>query len=553
MSLPESNEYLDRLAKVAAIQALGIAPYAAWFPRRQRIVDLVLETHRELDALIPTTPESTMQPAFTDAVVTAGRVMLLRDHGKISFAKLRDQTGEIQLLFHKTYSQLVTIDPAQKDPVVTTPALEGKEMSSYDFLKKYIDVGDFVGVIGDLFYTKKNELTIFVHQFVFLSKALRPMGEKWHGVTNTEVLYRQRYIDSTMHPETLQRFLLRSTFLKVIRDFYHLHGFVEVETPILWFAASGAAAKPFITKHNELDTEMYLRISPETSLKKMTAGMFDRVFEVAKDFRNEWSDPSHHQEFTMIEHYASYWTYEDNMRFTEEMFTYIFEQIPQLRPVVQVVSKTGETHEVDFTPPWPRIDYIAQIKQDSGIDVSIYGPEDEETLRALIREKWFMREGMEVQGTATLIDYLYKKVTRPHIIGPAFIYNYPKAMQPLARPNDHHPAIVEQWQLLVNGWEVIKAYSELVNPVIQKANFIEQQAASDQGDEETTSSDDAFLLAMEYGMPPQSGRGMWIDRIFSLLTGCQNIRDVIYDPIMAPQHTHEEADAHEQEASENTL
>lgn len=409
-------------------------------------------------------------------------------------------------------------------------------LTPYKLVQKYIDVGDFIGVRGEMFRTHKGELTLFVSEFVLLSKAIRSLGDKYHGIgENKEKAYRQRYLDMIHNRETLERMKLRSKFLRVIRDFYHTHDFLEIETPVLGNSASGAAAAPFITHHNDFDIDMYLRISPETSLKMATVWGLERVFEVAKDFRNEWSDPSHHQEFTMIEHYAAYRTFEDNMRFTEKMFDYIFDQIPELNKIVHVTDKQWVTKQVDFTTPRQRIDYIAQIKKDSGIDVSVYGPEDEGTLRALIKNNWHQREGLDQQATATMIDYLYKKVTRPKIVGPAFIYNYPKTMQPLARQSDDDAGIVEQRQLLVNGRELIKAYSELVDPLQQQANFDEQSWALERGDEEATAWDDDFVKAMEYGMPCQSWRGMGIARILSILTEQSNIRDVILFPLVKPE------------------
>jgi lysyl-tRNA synthetase class 2 len=257
-----------------------------------------------------------------------------------------------------------------------------------------------------------------------------------------------------------------------------------------------------------MDEDMFLRISPETALKKMTVGMYEKIFEVAKDFRNEGSDPSHHQEFTMIEHYACYRDYHRNMTFTEQMFQYIFQHMPELSPVIMVKDKQGVARQVDFSKPRAKIDYIQQIKIDSGIDVSTYAPSDEGRLREDILAKGHHREGIHEQTTATMIDYLYKKVTRPKIVGPAFIYNYPKTMQPLARVSDADSNIVEQRQLLINGREVIKAYSELVDPILQQANFDEQASAAAAGDDEATKGDEEFVKAMEYGMPPQSGRGM---------------------------------------------
>ena len=335
----------------------------------------------------------------------------------------------------------------------------------------------------------------------------------------------------TMNPETYARFLFKSKFYEVLRDFYRSEGFTEIQTPILDNAASGAAARPFVTHHNDFDTDVYLRIAFETSLKKATVGRFEKVFEIGQDFRNEGSDPSHVQEFTQVEHYAVYRNYEDNMRFTEKMFDYLFEKLG-LGKQLKVKDKDWIEKIVDFTTPWERIDYTQGVNQASGLDISQYGIEDADRLRADIQAKGISFEGMEKMGTTTLIDYLYKKVLRPKITGPAFIYNYPVIMQPLARISDGDENIVEQFQLLVNGWEICKAYSELVDPLLQQANFDKQAEAAAKGDDEATSGDEAFVEAMEYGMPPQSGFGMGLERILAILTEQDNLRDVIMFPLM---------------------
>lgn len=440
-----------------------------------------------------------------------------------SAKKLLQQTTKREN--HEWYGQITEIS----DDII----INWEDINPYKFLEKYIDVWDIIWIKWEIFTTHKWEATIFVSEFQLLSKAIRPLWDKFHGIGEwQETAYRQRYLDMIFNRDTLERMKLRSQFLQVIRQFYRDRGFIEVETPVLWNSASGAAARPFITHHNDFDTDMYLRISPETSLKKITVGMFEKIFEVAKDFRNEGSDPSHHQEFTMIEHYAAYRNHEDNMAFTEAMFDYIFTQLPALKKVISVTDKNGVTKEVNFQTPWPRIDYIAQIKKDSGIDVSTYMDGDEDKLRNDIKSAGHTREWIETQGLTTMIDYLYKKVTRPKIVWPAFIVNYPKLMQPLARISDQNSNIVEQRQLLINGREVIKAYSELVDPVQQQENFDAQASALAAWDEEATSGDPDFVQAMEYGMPPQSGRGMGIDRIFALLTEQENIRDVILFPLM---------------------
>jgi lysyl-tRNA synthetase class 2 len=414
-------------------------------------------------------------------------------------------------------------------------------MSAYKFMEKMVDVGDFIGVQGEVFTTHKGELTIFVSEFTFLSKAIRPLPEKFHGLNDQEELYRKRYLDLTMNPETYKRFLFKSEFYRILREFYTQEGFTEIQTNILGNAASGAAAKPFITHHNDFDTDVYLRIAFETGLKKATVGRFEKVFEIGQDFRNEGSDPSHLQEFTQVEHYAVYRNYEDNMQFAEKMFDYFFEKL-NLPKKLNVKDKEGEVKEVDFTTPRKRIDFTKGIQEASEIDITQYGMNDADKLRADIKAKGIEFEKMDAMGTTTLIDYLYKKVLRPTILGPAFIYNYPVIMQPLARVSDKDTNIVEQFQLLVNGREICKAYSELVDPIFQQENFDKQAEAATKGDEEATAGDDDFVTAMEYGMPPQSGFGMGLERILAILTEQDNLRDVVFLPLMKPEKS-EEPDA----------
>ena len=522
-----------RIQKVEKMKKMGIHPFAQSFQKQNMITDIITTYEnkelRDSEILV------------TDAqiqVATAGRVMLHRSHGKLAFAKILDSTGQIQLMFHRDNCKIIKVEKNQ-DWGMTEVAVqtllfdesESGEMTAYKFFEKMIDMGDFIGVRGEVFKTHKGELTIFVKEFKFLSKAIRPLPEKFHGLSDQEDLYRKRYLDMTMNPETYARFLFKSRFYEVLRDFYRSEGFTEIQTPILDNAASGAAARPFVTHHNDFDTDVYLRIAFETSLKKATVGRFEKVFEIGQDFRNEGSDPSHVQEFTQVEHYAVYRNYEDNMRFTEKMFDYLFEKLG-IEKQLKVKDKDGVEKIVDFTTPWERIDYTQGVNQASGLDISQYGIDDADRLRADIQAKGITFEGMDKMGTTTLIDYLYKKVLRPKITGPAFIYNYPVIMQPLARISDGDENIVEQFQLLVNGWEICKAYSELVDPMLQQANFDKQAEAAAKGDDEATSGDEAFVEAMEYGMPPQSGFGMGLERILAILTEQDNLRDVIMFPLM---------------------
>ena len=522
-----------RIQKVEKMKKMGIHPFAQSFQKQDMIKDIIAkyenEELRDSEILVS---DAQIQ------VATAGRVMLHRSHGKLAFAKILDSTGQIQLMFHRDNCKIIKVEKNQDWTMneVTVQSLpfdesESGEMTAYKFFEKMIDMGDFIGVRGEVFKTHKGELTIFVKEFKFLSKAIRPLPEKFHGLSDQEDLYRKRYLDMTMNPETYARFLFKSKFYEVLRDFYRSEGFTEIQTPILDNAASGAAARPFVTHHNDFDTDVYLRIAFETSLKKATVGRFEKVFEIGQDFRNEGSDPSHVQEFTQVEHYAVYRNYEDNMRFTEKMFDYLFEKLG-LAKQLKVKDKDWIEKIVDFTTPWERIDYTRGVNQASGLDISQYGIDDADRLRADIQAKGISFEGMEKMGTTTLIDYLYKKVLRPKITGPAFIYNYPVIMQPLARISDGDENIVEQFQLLVNGWEICKAYSELVDPLLQQANFDKQAEAAAKGDDEATSGDEAFVEAMEYGMPPQSGFGMGLERILAILTEQDNLRDVIMFPLM---------------------
>jgi len=526
-----SEESIQRIDKIKRMKNLWIIPYAAKFNKKHNISDLfnVSQTwFRDINDIIPE-PKSD--------IITAWRITLYRSFWKISFAKLQDATGEIQIMFSKencsidiwteVKTWLMPKEKLNKDQTMD-------EVSAFKFVEKMVDVGDFIWVRWELFLTHKWELTIFIKEFKFLAKAIRPLPEKFHWIQDQESIYRQRYLDLIMNKDSYDRFLFRSNFIRLLRQFYHDNWFLEIETPVLWSSASWAAAAPFITHHNDFDEDFYLRISPETNLKKATVWRFERVFEIWKQFRNEWSDPSHIQEFTSCEHYAAFWDFEDNMDFTEKMFVYLIKWL-NLDPVIKIKDKNWVENDVDFGRKWDRIDYIEWVKKESWIDISVYSREDETKLRADIKKAWIEFEWMDKMSLPTLIDYLYKKVLRPKIIGPAFVYNYPRTMQPLARVSDRDENIVEQFQLVVNWWEVLKAYSELVDPILQKANFDEQAKAQALWDVEATSPDDDFVLAMEYGMPCQSGWGMWIDRIISLLTWQDNLRDAVLFPLMKPE------------------
>jgi lysyl-tRNA synthetase class 2 len=332
--------------------------------------------------------------------------------------------------------------------------------------------------------------------------------------------------------DSKKRFEFRSDFVRALREFYWDQGFREVETPILTNSASGALAKPFTTHHNALDIDMYLRIAPETYLKEAIVGGFEKIFEMGRLFRNEGIDPSHLQDYTSVEHYAAYWNYEDNMEFTEKMFESILMKLKGTT-IVSIKDKEGVAHEVDFKGPWPKISMRDVIFKDSEIDIEKF--DNAGDLLSEIKSKGIALEGAEDLGFGNLIDALYKKVSRPKMIKPTFLIKHPVELSPLARKNDDNPSVVDRFQLVVATWEIINAYSELVDPIDQAERFEAQSSDKEAGDEEAHGKDDEYVESMEYGMPPISGFGMGIDRIVTLLTAQDNLRDVVLFPIMKPK------------------
>jgi len=492
------KEVQDRIAKIEALREQGINPFKDRYETSNKISDLKSQD----DSKLPPATDVIENTKIDYSV--AGRIMTFRSHGKLSFAQLQDQSGRIQICFMKD-------------------VLGDKD---YKFTQKMLDMGDFIGVKGELFVTNHGEATLMVKEFELLTKTIRPLPEKWHGIADQEIKYRKRYLDMLSDPKSFERMMFRSRFMQLIREFLNSHNFIEIETPILSASASGALAKPFSTHHNALDHDFYLRIAPETWLKKAVTGGMERVFEFAKCFRNEGMDPSHLQEFTMLEYYASYWNYEDNMKFTEQLMEFA---------VKELFGTTKITHqgtEIDFKAPYPRVSFRDLLIKDCGIDINKH--DTAASLLEAIKAKGIHLDGAESLGRGNLIDTLYKKVSRPGLIEPMFLIHHPKDLSPLARGNDDDEAITDRFQLVVNTWEVINAYSELVDPIDQKERFLQQSEAKAGGDEEAMMYDHSFVEAMEHGMPPMSGWGMGIDRIMSLLTDQENIKDTVLFPLMRP-------------------
>ena len=441
-------------------------------------------------------------------VRVAGRVMSKRKMGKISFLDLRDIEGRIQLCI-------------KKDEV-------GEDL--YKLIHETLDVGDFIGVSGETFVTQTGEKTIRVKEYTFLGKSLRPLPEKFHGVTNRELLYRERHLDLIMNDETKKRFLLRSKFIKLMRDFLDSKGFIEVETPVLQNTASGATARPFITHHNMYSTDVYLRISPELTLKKLIIGGFTNIFEIARDFRNEGISVNHLQDFTMVEGYSAYWNFEDNMRLMHDMVVYIISNLFDGNLKVKI----GE-QEIDFGGEWDVVSFRDLLIKDCGVDIDKFTTA-KELLEEIKKNKIELEvDNLESLGRGNLIDQLYKKVSRPKVIKPTFLINHPIDLSPLARANDENPALTDRFQLIVNGQEIINGYSELVDSVEQQKRFLEQSKLKENGDEEAMSYDHEYIKAMEYGMPPISGWGLGVDRFLQFLTNSYNIRDVVLYPLLKPR------------------
>ncbi|OGO81871.1 MAG: lysine--tRNA ligase [Clostridiales bacterium GWD2_32_19] len=468
------------------METLGEVAYKAKFNRTHRICEIENE---ELGT----------------EVAIAGRVVLKRIFGKLIFAQIYDIEATCQIS-------------------LSLSVIGEEEMTRF---KEFVDIGDFIGINGELYNTNVGELTVRVKSFQLLSKALRSLPEKFHGLSDQDMRYRQRYLDLIANESSRHVILTRFKIMQFIREFYNKHDFLEIETPILQNTVSGALAKPFHTHHNSLDLDVNLRISPETFHKRTLACGFDRIFEFAKDFRNEGLCADKLQEFTMLESYAAYWDFEDSIKYYTELF----------REVVKFVFGEYEFmskgRKVILKEKFSRMDYVATLN--NIVEFDILAIEDvEEFRRNLLVRKFFTEDELRDQfSIGGMIDLLYKRKMRPNIIEPTILYNYPNVV-PLARFSDENPKIIELFQLVVNGQELVKGYSELINPIQQKRNFEIQQQAKNNGDGEAMDYDRDYLLAMEHGFPPCSGIGFGIDVFIQVILDCENIRDTILYPIMRP-------------------
>jgi len=433
----------------------------------------------------------------------AGRIMSIRNFGKAAFFHIQDRAGKLQAFIQK-------------------------KSNNDCFLRfKSLDIGDFVGIKGKPFRTKTNELTILVEELSLLSKSLKPLPEKWHGLTDIETRYRQRYLDLIMNPRTKRVFELRSSIIQVIRDFLIAHDFFEVETPMMHPKPGGATARPFKTYHHALGMDLYLRIAPELYLKRLVIGGIERVFEINRNFRNEGISTQHNPEFTMLEFYQAYATYEDLMNLTEEMIGYLVQSLFG-RLTLEYQGKM-----LDFTPPWERI-----ALKDSLISIGGFDPDflqDPFKIREVLEAHSVPLTGQESLGK--LHTTIFETLIEPELSQPTFVINYPVEVSPLSRRRDDDPSEVERFELFIAGREIANAFSELNDPIDQQERFLRQLEERKKDKDHPPEVDEDFIRALEYGMPPTAGEGIGIDRLVMILTDSPSIRDTILFPLLRPDKT----------------
>ncbi len=444
----------------------------------------------------------------------AGRIMSKRVMGKASFIHIQDRKGKIQVY-------------VKRDDV-------GQD--SYRLFKKF-DIGDFVGVRGRPFRTRTGELTIEADEIRLLTKSLRPLPEKWHGLTHIETRYRQRYVDLIVNSDVREVFRKRTRIIQLIRDFLVERDFLEVETPMMQPVPGGATARPFITHHNALGMDLYLRIAPELYLKRLVVGGLERVFEINRNFRNEGISPQHNPEFTMLEFYQSYATYEDLMSLVEEMISTVAYKL------FGSFKTTYQGQEIDLAPPWERLTVKEAILKYSDADEDVLSDYDKavsfaEKLGIEVENRW---------GLGKTVVEIFERVAESRLVQPTFITEYPTEVSPLSRRNDDNPDVVDRFELYIYGREMANAFSELNDPVDQRERFLLQVAQKEAGDEEAHFMDEDYIRALEYGMPPTAGAGLGIDRLVMLLTDSASIRDVLFFPHMRPEEGRKPSSAAEKD------
>ena len=489
--MEESSELIQqRIRNLEELREEGINP----FPNNFRVTHTSQAIHQAFDSLSDEALASS-----GELCSIAGRIMAIRDFGKASFIQIQDRTGRIQAYLRKD----IVGDPAFK-------------------LFKKFDIGDIIGAKGKVFRTKTRELTLQIDSFQLLTKSLRPLPEKWHGLTDVEIRYRQRYLDLTVNPEVKKVFLTRMKTIRRIRNFFAERDFLEVETPMMHPIPGGATAKPFKTYHNALAMDLYMRVAPELFLKRVVVGGFERVFELNRCFRNEGISTQHNPEFTMLEFYQAYATYQDMMQMTEALLSSLVKEIHGKS------SLTYQGTEIDFTPPWKKVRFKDALVEYGGVDPVLL----QDPSQAVDKAK---RLGLDLKkGTShgRVLAELFDELVEPRLVQPTFITHYPTDISPLSRRNEEDPDVVDRFELFIAGREIANGFSELNDPIDQRERFLQQ--IKERSDETDTGLrlDEDFLHALEFGMPPTAGEGIGIDRLVMLLADAASIREVIFFPLL---------------------
>ena len=546
MSSPDySSETLERIKKLERIRALWVNPFATRFDMTSSIGDILMKYPAKIEITEHNPPHPLSQgemrtieeiiPNPRSDVALAGRVMLHRSFGKICFATISDGTGRIQVLFSRenctinTGSEVKTELPSIEQLPDTRLSYDGPSVwksfttvSAYKFAEKLIDLGDFIGVRGELFYTHKGELTLFVKEFTFLTKAIRPLPEKWHGIADDDERYRKRYLDMVMNDELRAMFYRKAKFWATTRNFMVERWFLEVDTPTIEHTTGGAEARPFATHHNDYDADVYMRICiGELWQKRLMAWGFPKTFEIGRAYRNEGSSPEHLQEFTNMEFYWAYADYEDGMRLVQELYQNIAQE------VYGKMVFTAKWHTFDLSGDWPQIDYLEAVEEKTGINLlTSTDAEMRDKIRELgVKYEWDNRERL----TDTLWKYVRKQIT-----GPAFLVNHPEIISPLAKASTKYPGRVERFQPIIAGSEVGNGFSELNDPLDQRRRFEVQQELLTKWDDEAMMPEWDFVEMLEHGMPPTCGFGFG-ERFFAFLED-KPLRECQYFPFMKPIH-----------------
>lgn len=525
----QHEEFQNRSRKLAEIRQAGIDPYPAQFSptHTAHTLHVAYNTasigHSE-DAAAGATPSARV----------AGRLILFRPMGKNTFAHLQDETGRIQILLNRELTDLVGY----------TPTPDSEALSAYKFIEKKIDLGDIIGVEGYLFHTNKGELTLFAKQVTLLAKTLLPLADKHAGLADKELRYRKRWLDLISHPDVAKHFRTRSHLIQQLRDYMRLHHFLEVETPILQSIYGGAEARPFVTRLNALDQEMFLRISLEIPLKKLIVGGMHRIYELGRVFRNEGIDRNHNPEFTLMEAYAAYWDYNDMMVFVENLFERLALDLYSTTMVPHTAHEGAEPIYIDMKAPWKRMSMKESIHHYAGRDVDQMS--DEEMRKVLLESGHCDPDKTKGLSRGLLIAALFEIEVEPHLVQPHHITDHPIETTPLCKlhrqPELRQQGIVERFESFILGQEICNAYSELNDPELQRQLLEKQAARRESGDEEASPLDEEFIEAICQGMPPTGGVGIGIDRLIMILTNVHSIRDVLYFPWMKPVNTAPQAE-----------